>query len=223
MSDAVADHRSSRPPSSHDDWALGLIDAGLGASRVTKLTVGDADRFLHAAAGGLDGRRPIGKAQFTRLGQALTAVSTNEQWLGHVVRNVGALAELPEPGTETRERTALSLQELERLIGAGSGWALTVVELCGRNAFRPAEARAVRWVDVCLEDGLSSITGQNNRANERAEVQRANNAARTVYLDRRTVEHLAEVQRQQDGDRVELARTSGLVVATKIGMSRIGL
>lgn len=74
---------------------LGLIEAGLGGSRVTKLTVNDVDAFLRLAAAGLGGRRPIGKAQLIRLGQALTAVLTNEQRLGHVIRNVGALAELP--------------------------------------------------------------------------------------------------------------------------------
>jgi integrase len=50
-------------------------------------------------------------------------------------------------------------------------------------------------------------------------VKRANNAARTVYLDRRTVDHLAEVRRHQDGDRVRLASSSGLVVATRVGTS----
>lgn len=219
VSDAVADYRSSRPGSSHDDWVLGLIEAGLGGSRVTKLTVSDADRFLREAAAGLDGRRPIGKAQLTRLGQALTSVMTNEQRLGHVVRNVGSLAEMPKPGAETKERTALTIEELERVVGAGRGWVLTVVELCGRNGLRPAEARAVRWDDVDLVDGLLSVTGQNNRENERAEVKRANNAARTVYLDRRTVHHLTGVKRQQEGDRVQLACDSGLVVATRRGTS----
>jgi integrase/recombinase XerC len=219
VSDAVVDYRSGRPPSSHDDWVFGLIEAGLGAARVTKLTVADADGFLRLAASGLDGRRPIGKAQLTRLGQALTAVLTNEQRLGHVVRNVGALAELPEPGARTKERTALRVEELERLIAAGTGWVLTVVELCGRNGLRPAEARAVRWVDVDLEEGLLSVTGQNDRSNERAEVKRANNAARTVYLDERTVGHLAEVRRHQSGDRVRLASASGLAVATRRGTS----
>lgn len=94
-----------------------------------------------------------------------------------------------------------------------------MVELCGRNGLRPAEARAVRWVEVDLEDGLLSVTGQNNRENERAEVKRANNAARTVHLDRRTLDHLAEVAQHQEDDHVGLAKASGLVVATRVGTS----
>ena len=82
VADAVEAYRSSRPPSAHDDWVLGLIEAGLGASRVAKLSVDDADAFLRKASVGLDGRRPIGKAQLNRLGQALTSVLTNEQRLG---------------------------------------------------------------------------------------------------------------------------------------------
>lgn len=219
VSDAVAEYRSARPPSAHDDWVLGLIDAGLGASRVTKVTVGDADEFLRKAAAGLDGRRPIGKAQLNRLGQALTGVLMNEQRLGHVTKNVGELAELPEAGAETRERIALTIDELDRLIEAASRWPLTVAELCGRNGLRPAEARALRWDDIDLAEGILSVTGQNDRSNERSEVKRANNAARTIYLDRRTVDHLIEVRHHQEADRVELARASGLVVVTRRGTS----
>ena len=219
MTDAVEEYRSNRPASPHDDWVLGLIVDGLGGARVAKLTVQDADGFLRSAASGLDGRRPIGKAQLTRLGHALTAVLTNEQRLGHVVRNVAALAELPKPGAPTRERTALTIRELDRLIVVTSGWQRTVVELCGRNGLRPAEARALRWVDVDLAEGLLSVTGQNNRANQRSEVKRANNAARTVYLDARTVEHLVEVRQHQQVDKVWLAKASGLVVATRVGTS----
>ena len=94
-----------------------------------------------------------------------------------------------------------------------------MAELCGRNGLRPAEARGLRWEDVDLAEGLLSVTGQNDRSNERAEVKRANNAARTIYLDRRTVDHLVDVREAQRVDRVQLANESGLVVATRRGTS----
>ena len=219
VAEAVEEYRAGRQPSAHDDWVLGLIVDGLGTARVTKLSVQDADRFLVAAAHGLNGRRPIGKAQLARVSQTLTAMLTNEQRLGHVVRNVGSLADLPEPGAPTRERKALSVAELELLIEVADGWHRTIVELCGRNGLRPAEARALRWLDVELAAGLATITGQNNRENKRADVKRANNAARTVYLDPRTVDYLVDVQRCQQIDRVPLAEDCELVVATRVGSS----
>jgi integrase len=56
---------------------------------------------------------------------------------------------------------------------------LVLVDFSGRNGLRPAEARAVRWVDVDLDQGELHVTGKMNRANQRSDVKRALNAARS--------------------------------------------
>ena len=63
-------------------------------------------------------------------------------------------------------------------------------DLCGRNGLRPAEARALRWQDVRLDQGELEITGQMDRTNNRGPVKRAANAARTIGIDQSTVDRL---------------------------------
>lgn len=214
IADAVAQYRSGRPESDHDDWLFGLVLDGLGNRRIAKLSVEECDDFLRSAANGLGGRRPIGKAQMTRVRQGLISTLTNEQRLGYVIRNVGALAELPEPGASTKERAALSVEELNRLAAVAEGWQLAMIELGGRNGLRPAEARALRWTDLDLDEGLLSVTGQNNRANQRSNVKRANNAARTIQMDPRTIDVLLRRQADQaDAKRSELVVATGKALA----------
>lgn len=216
VADAVEEYKSTRSASAHDDWLLALIVEGLGGARVGKLTVQDADEFLQDAANGLNDRRPIGKSQIGRVRQALVSVLTNEQRLGHVIRNVGELADTPEPGAKSREPTALTVDELDRLIDVATLWPLLIVELCGRNGLRPAEARALRWIDLDLDEGLLSVTGQNNRANQRSDVKRANNASRTIYPHPDSLDLLRSLDRECERSGVDEAR---LVVATRVGTS----
>jgi integrase len=218
VAEAIVDYRATRPASAHDDWVFGLVADGLGAHRIAKLSVRECDQFLRSAAVGLNDRRPIGKAQLTRIRQNLVALITNEQRLGHVLRNVVDLSELPEPGAPSREQTALTVEELDQLISEAKGWPLALIELAGRNGLRLAEARALRWADLDLDAGLLTVSGQNNRANQRADVKRANNAARTIHIDRRTLDSLNHRRGEQAAE-VTAGAELGLVVATRVGTS----
>jgi len=180
---------------------LGLLIEGLGAARVGALTVADCDRFLKAAAGGLGDRQPVGRAHLRRVRQRLIGVLKNEIRLGHIGRNVADVSQLPRIDAEPKPRRALTADELGRLLAVAKGARLVLVDLCGRNALRPAEARALRWADIDLDVQELSVTGQQTRGNERGKVKRAHNAARTIMLDERTIERLTAWQAQQERHR----------------------
>lgn len=197
--EAIESYGNSRPTSDQDDWASRLIVEGLGAVRTVNLTVAQCDGFLEAAALGLGNRRAIGKEQMSKLRQFMVAALRNEMRIGHLSRNVADLSVKPVIDDESRDRRALSAEELQALLAAATGSRLIIVELCGRNGLRPAEARAVRWSDVNLDRMELSVTGQMNRENERGEVKKATNAARTIALDGVTVSRL-KVWREDQGE-----------------------
>jgi integrase len=65
-----------------------------------------------------------------------------------------------------------------------------LADLCGRNGLRPTEARALRWQDVDLDQGVIEITGQMDRTNTRGPVKRAANASRILGIDQTTADRL---------------------------------
>lgn len=207
VAEAVEDWRAERPDNSHDDWVLGLIVEGLGAARVAALTVPECDRFLKAAAGGLGDRQPVGQAHLRRVRQRLIGVLKNEIRLGYATRNVAEVSQLPRIDAEPKPRRALTADELGRLLAVAKGARLILVDLCGRNALRPAEARALRWADIDLDAQELSVTGQQTRGNERGKVKRAHNAARTIMLDERTIERLTAWRIQQEQHRAAVGES----------------
>ena len=190
ISEAINTFRSGRPPSPNDDWLLGLVESGLGGRKVKRLTVADCDRFLAECAAGTYGNRPIGASHLRRVKQRLTAVLKNEVRLGMVTTNVAAVAKLPATDVEPKERRSLTIDELHRLLAVADGAIGVLIDLCGRNGLRPAEARALRWHDLDLDQGLLEVTGQMDRTNTRGPVKRAANAARTIAIDQTTIERL---------------------------------
>lgn len=188
VADAIETFRSSRPPSHHDDWLFSLITSGLGARKLSALTVAECDAFLVECAAGRYGRRPIGQDHLRRVRQRLAGVLRNEIRLGTVSRNVAEVLHLPATGVDTKVRRALNVDELHRLLDVAAGPSLLLIDLCDRNGLRPAEARALRWADVDLDRLELAVSGQMNRHNERGPVKRAANAARAIRIDERTAE-----------------------------------
>ena len=195
VDEAVETFRSGHPPSPNDDWLLGLVLSGLGGRRVKRLSVADCDAFLVDCANGVHGNRPIGTSHLRRVRQRLTAVLRNEVRLGMVMSNVAEVAQLPTAKVEPKERRSLTIEELRRLLDVADGAIGVLVDLCGRNGLRPAEARALRWQDVRLDQHELEITGQMDRTNTRGSVKRAANAARTIGIDQTTVDRIKEWQR----------------------------
>lgn len=220
VADAIETFRSSRPPSHHDDWLFSLIINGLGARKLSALTVAECDAFLVDCADGRYGRRPIGKDHLRRVRQRLAAVLRNEIRLGTISRNVAEVAHLPSADVEARDRRSLTVDELRQLLDSATGSILVLIDLCSRNGLRPAEARALRWVDVDLEQSEIDISGQMDRHNVRGPVKRATNAARTIQIDERTAERLEawSNERQALSEAAGLAwRESGYVAVTALG------
>jgi len=190
VADAIETFRSSRPPSHHDDWLFSLITSGLGARKLSALSVAECDAFLVDCAAGKYGRRPIGQDHLRRVRQRLAGVLRNEMRLGTISRNVAEVAHLPNTDVEARDRRSLTVDELRQLLDAATGPILVLTDLCGRNGLRPAEARALRSADVDLDRREIEISGQMNRHNKRGPVKRATNAARTIQIDERTAKRL---------------------------------
>jgi integrase len=146
---------------------------------------------------------------------------------GNLARNVAELAIVPaghdqsdEDLDEKQGRRSLTVDELHRLLGAASGSRLILIDLCGRNGLRPAEARALRWVDVDLDAGELSVRGQMDRHDRRTNVKKAHNAARTIPLDETTVDRLKLWAQEVDEmrDRAGQAWTeTGIVAASAFG------
>lgn len=207
VQEAVDTFRAGRAASPNDDWLLGLVVAGLGSRKVKALSVGDCDAFLVECAAGRYGSRPIGESHLRRVKQRLSAVLRNEVRLGMAMRNVAEVAQLPPTEVEPKERRSLTVDELRRLLDVAGGAVGVLLDLCGRNALRPAEARALRWQDLRLDVGELEVTGQMDRRNERGPVKRATNAARTIAVDGATVDRIRSWQAERDALR-EVARSA---------------
>ncbi|MEM9656429.1 MAG: tyrosine-type recombinase/integrase [Actinomycetota bacterium] len=211
----------------NDRWLAGLIVTGLGRRKLSTLTVADCDHFLATCMAGLGDRRPIGRAHMAKLRQRLAAVLRNEMRHGNLARNVAELAIVPaghDQGNKDMDeddgRRSLTVEELHRLLGAATGSRLILIDLCGRNGLRPAEARALRWIDVDLEAGELSVRGQMDRHDRRTNVKKAHNAARTIPLDETTVERLKLWAQEIDEMRTRAGQAwteTGVVAASAFG------
>jgi integrase len=234
VGDAVASFMARRALESlaagthdNDRWLAGLIVAGLGRRKLSALTVADCDHFLATCMAGLGDRRPIGRAHMAKLRQRLAAVLRNEMRHGNLSRNVAELAIVPaghdqgdDDLDEEQGRRSLTVDELHRLLAAATGSRLILIDLCGRNGLRPAEARALRWVDVDLDAGELSVRGQMDRHDRRTNVKKAHNAARTIPLDETTVERLKLWAQEIDEMRERAGQAwteTGVVAASAFG------
>ncbi len=208
-----------------DQYFAEIIDEGLGGVRLAKLTVHDCDRFLRSISRDGQGRRNIGPAHVAKIRTRLVTVLRNEMRIGNLAVNVAELSDLPTRPSEvddpdSDEPRALSYSELRSLLGLARGARRVLIDLCGRNGLRPAEARALRWVDVDLEAGELSVRGQQSRSNKRTRTKRAHNAARTIRLDDETIERLKTFKAEQAVIRKQagpLWTPHGLVATTATG------
>jgi len=226
VEEAVAEYRALRASTQglsqgtldQDEGPLNLIEAGLGRQRLASLTVADCDRFLRRAAAGELGR-PLGDRYLRRLRRSLINVVQNEMRVGSVARNVADLAMTPSSQKTPKDMRALTVEELRALLDVATDGRLIIIDLCGRNGLRPAEARAVQWVDVDLDRGELTISGQMNRQNERTR-PKTKKAGRTIQIDEQTVERLKLWRANQDEQRA-IARSAwvdqGLVATTAVG------
>ena len=179
------------------EWAARIIKDRFASSRLVELSVLDCDQFLAACATGTDGRQPMSRGRLGRIRRCLIRVLANEMRTGRLSRNVAELSVLPGSSADESNRRALSADELGRLLDAATGSRLIIIDFCGRNALRPAEARSVRWCDIDLDCYELSVRGQQDRQNNRGDVKKATNAARTISLDQTTVDRLKDWREHQ--------------------------
>lgn len=192
-----------------DCWRAELIIAGLGRQRSASLTVSDCDRFLRAASRGEVTRdrqaRPIGRAHLRRVRSMLIAALRNDLRLGLVTRNPAELSVLPAPSTKPSQKRSLTAAELARLVDASSGVLAVMVQLCGRNGLRPAEARSLVWESIDTEQMQIEIRTQMNASNEIV-APKTKRSARVISCDSQTIEVLVSWK----ADQAELRAVAGV-------------
>lgn len=179
-----------------DRWMTSVIVGALGSRRLVALTVQDVDRFLEAAAQGLltmpDGpRSPIGRSSLKRVRSTLVGALRNEMRLGLLNRNVADLSVLPAEISRPDARRAITSNELHQLCEAATGATAILVDLIGRNGLRPAEARAIRWENVDLDEMLLSIDAQLD-SNDGLTAPKTKKAHRMIRLDAVTATKIKE-------------------------------
>ena len=123
--------------------------------------------------------------------------------IGSVSRNVADLAMTPTQSENSKGMRALTIDELRALLDVATDGRLIIIDLCGRNGLRPAEARAVRWVDVDLDQGELTISGQMNRQNERTTPK--TEEGRPHHPDRRADHRAAQALASRPGRTPELS------------------
>jgi len=139
---------------------------------------------------------------------------------GQLGRNVAQLSILPGTEAQEGERRALTAAELQALIDVSRDSRLVLIDLCGRNALRPAEPRGLRWLDLDLDSQELSVRGQQDRQNNRTEPKKAHNSARTIQLDKTTIDRLKAWREEQDDLRRRAGpawQESGIVASTAFG------
>ncbi len=202
------------------EWAAGVISKELGGFRLIDLTVLDCDRLFEKRKEGRNGGQPMSRGRLTRVRRTLIRVLANEVRVGRLSANVADLSVLPAARQDETERRALEPNELASMLEAARHARRIIVDLCGRNGLRPAEARALRWADLDLDAYELHVRGQQDRGNNRTSVKRAYNAARIIRLDRTTVSTLKEWREDQDKMRSKagVAWTEyDLVASTSVG------
>ncbi len=179
------------------EWSCRIVAQEIGDIRVSQLSVLDCDEFLERCTSGEGRRNPMSRGRVSRLRRSLIRTLNNEMRTGRLTRNVADLSVLPRSTKRNKEPRALTPSELERLLDLAQNARLIIIDLCGRNGLRPAEARALRWQDVDLDAAELTVCGQQDRHNKRTSVKRAHNAGRTIRLDAQTINRLKIWQETQ--------------------------
>ncbi len=134
-------------------WALGILRAELGSTRVRTLTPERVESALAARADAGLSRASLEKVRGT-LSQVLNWAVRREI----VFRNIASVVELPASSRPAKEGRSLTLDQAQSLLAAASGTPLeamwTTMLFLG---LRPGEAAGLSWPDIDFESGVIHI------------------------------------------------------------------
>jgi integrase len=127
------------------------INAGLGKVKVSRLTVGQVERFLEDTAA-----EGASADTLRRLRWMLRLAIRRAERDGKATRNVAALADVP--AGSRRQSRSMNLEQVQALLGLRltSWWRayLTCALICG---LRPGELLGLRWQDVDFDAGVLRV------------------------------------------------------------------
>lgn len=201
------------------------IIAGLGKTRLAKLTPGDVERFLNGMAREGLSARAIGGAK-----GLLARAIRRAQRDGLVGRNVAELADAPR-GTR-KQSSAMTLEQIGALFASGlSPWwraYLMTGILCG---LRPGELAGLTWDDVDFAAGVLRVRHSLKEVPAEGKPRTAlvledlktERSKRTLQLPVRVADALRAQRAVQAADRLRLGRHYGgmnLVFGTSAGQPR---
>jgi integrase len=181
------------------------IIAGLGKTRMTRLTVAEVERFLHRLA--VDGYSTSVIGATKRLGTRAVRRAMRDGLAG---RNVFELAETPD-GTRKRSRS-MTLDQIRGLFASDLTpfWrAYLVVGIC--CGLRPGERTGLAWEDIDLGAGvlrvrhsLKALPGPDGRVVLQLAELKTESSRRTLALPRYAVAALRALKTAQAADRLRL-------------------
>lgn len=215
--------RSRKTIEIEESRARAIVE-GLGKVEIGRLTVAQCDRFLADVRDGKFGRGgTLQRDSVRRIRSLLIRVLRNEIRIGNLATNPADLSVMPTFGvadllneehgdSSSSTRRTLSADEFQRLYKAAELPLKLIVDLCGRNGLRPAEARALRWSRVDLAGGTVKIDAQLS-SSDRVTKPKTRRSLRVVAIDDQTVDLLArwrELQnRSDDGDDLVVTSEAG--------------
>jgi integrase len=201
------------------EWALGVLEAGLGKVRLRALSAEQVEAFLGTQADAGYSRSSVNRMRAV-LGQVLAEAERR----GHVARNVARMAHLPASARPRAERRSLTAAESQRLLAAAEGKRLSAFfVLALTTGARKGELLGLPWSNVDLEGGTMTITQALRRGPNRGyEVGPTKTAGsvRTVRLAPSALRALRGHQRAQKADHLAAGprwQDTGLVFTSSTG------
>jgi integrase len=167
----------------------------LGAGRIQKLTTRELDELYAELIRGARSGRPLSLHTVTNVHRALHKALSDAVDAGLVIDNVASRAKAPRPWRIRSHRVASWLpSELIAFLNAVAADRFAAVwRLAAMTGMRRGEILGLRWEDVDFERGRLSVRRAFVEVSYRVvESSTKGNAARTIDLDWRTVEALAD-------------------------------
>ena len=189
-------------------WALAVLRAELGTTRLRRLDVNAVEAAFDRLAAGSQGR-PLGRRSLALIRSTLGQVLDHAQRRGFTNNNPARLAELTPTATRRKTRQALNESDARRLWDALDGERLAALfRLQLLTGLRPGEAAGVCWDAVNLDAGTLVVRRAVRTVRNRpilTDELKTSSSYRTIGLPAAAVDVLREQRRTVTAERLAAA------------------